>query len=317
MAEDQEQVRAADGHVYSRKAIEEWFETHDTSPMTNRPMANKLLTPVGVAEAESAKPSTTAGGSERGRIVEEPFKWIPPSVLRSLGQRVARLEMTLSGNVKGHGKQSTRRQPKQTKKNFKQQKRHQNIKNATINKAAAAAGTIVTNNLFAAVPCCADLHIFLASCKFLAPLLTTTLRACCVSYYLVAGLSKEGWQACLFQTYGLVHEWVRACERASVRRTLFLSVFLPFSLSVCLSQQFNCPICNNDCSTALPARLVCCCRLLCVVRCATLMEIVQPHHLVHRSCFCSQVFHGMSKSECAKQQMAFLGWCSIAFSLGG
>ncbi|KAJ4899524.1 U-box domain-containing protein 35 [Raphanus sativus] len=36
---------AADGYTYDRRAIEEWFEKHDTSPMTNSPLNNKNLLP--------------------------------------------------------------------------------------------------------------------------------------------------------------------------------------------------------------------------------------------------------------------------------
>ncbi|KAL1201191.1 U-box domain-containing protein 35 [Cardamine amara subsp. amara] len=36
---------AADGYTYDRRAIEEWLEEHDTSPMTNSPLRNKNLLP--------------------------------------------------------------------------------------------------------------------------------------------------------------------------------------------------------------------------------------------------------------------------------
>ena len=36
---------AADGHVYDRASIESFLETHDTSPLTNEPLATKSLTP--------------------------------------------------------------------------------------------------------------------------------------------------------------------------------------------------------------------------------------------------------------------------------
>ncbi|KAL0738945.1 hypothetical protein Bca4012_015155 [Brassica carinata] len=36
---------AADGYTYDRHAIEEWFEKHDTSPMTDSPIKNKDLLP--------------------------------------------------------------------------------------------------------------------------------------------------------------------------------------------------------------------------------------------------------------------------------
>ena len=38
-------VFASDGHTYERKAIAAWLENHDTSPMTNDPLAHKHLTP--------------------------------------------------------------------------------------------------------------------------------------------------------------------------------------------------------------------------------------------------------------------------------
>jgi hypothetical protein len=34
---------AVDGHSYERKAIEEWFRTKNTSPITNLPMASNEL----------------------------------------------------------------------------------------------------------------------------------------------------------------------------------------------------------------------------------------------------------------------------------
>lgn len=36
---------AADGFTYDRNAIEEWFEEHDTSPVTNLPILSKILIP--------------------------------------------------------------------------------------------------------------------------------------------------------------------------------------------------------------------------------------------------------------------------------
>ena len=38
-------VIAMDGHTYERRAIEEWLETNNTSPMTNSPLPNKMLLP--------------------------------------------------------------------------------------------------------------------------------------------------------------------------------------------------------------------------------------------------------------------------------
>jgi hypothetical protein len=36
-------VVAADGFTYERSAIENWFQTHDHSPMTNEKLAHKNL----------------------------------------------------------------------------------------------------------------------------------------------------------------------------------------------------------------------------------------------------------------------------------
>lgn len=36
---------AADGYTYDRKAIEEWLEDNDSSPMTNLILPNKTLLP--------------------------------------------------------------------------------------------------------------------------------------------------------------------------------------------------------------------------------------------------------------------------------
>jgi hypothetical protein len=38
-------VKVCDGFIYDRDAIEEWFQMHDTSPMTNLKLENKTLTP--------------------------------------------------------------------------------------------------------------------------------------------------------------------------------------------------------------------------------------------------------------------------------
>jgi len=122
-----EQVRAADGHVYSRGAIEAWFSTHDTSPMTNRPIANKKLTPV---DSKGPEKLEDRSDLENKRIV-------PNFVVDSFRKRAVALQNKLQGNVKGHSRKDAKRKPKQTKKNFKQQKRHQNTKNAQINKAVA------------------------------------------------------------------------------------------------------------------------------------------------------------------------------------
>jgi hypothetical protein len=36
---------AADGFTYEAEAIEDWLETHDTSPMTNLPLRNCVTIP--------------------------------------------------------------------------------------------------------------------------------------------------------------------------------------------------------------------------------------------------------------------------------
>lgn len=36
---------AADGYTYDRRAIEDWFEEHNTSPMTDSPLLSKNLLP--------------------------------------------------------------------------------------------------------------------------------------------------------------------------------------------------------------------------------------------------------------------------------
>ena len=39
-------VMTSDNHIYERSYIEQWLSTHNTSPLTNEPLANKNLTPV-------------------------------------------------------------------------------------------------------------------------------------------------------------------------------------------------------------------------------------------------------------------------------
>jgi hypothetical protein len=38
-------VTTADGHTYERKAIEQWLQEHNTSPLTNQPLEHKNLVP--------------------------------------------------------------------------------------------------------------------------------------------------------------------------------------------------------------------------------------------------------------------------------
>lgn len=44
-------VVAADGHTYERRAIADWVESHDVSPVTNEPLAHKQLTPNALVKA--------------------------------------------------------------------------------------------------------------------------------------------------------------------------------------------------------------------------------------------------------------------------
>ena len=44
-------VSCADGHVYEREAISHWLLTHSTSPVTNLPLAHKMLAPAFVLQA--------------------------------------------------------------------------------------------------------------------------------------------------------------------------------------------------------------------------------------------------------------------------
>ncbi|KAK9814800.1 hypothetical protein WJX72_011673 [[Myrmecia] bisecta] len=47
-------VIAADGHTYERFAIESWFSSHNTSPMTNEPVASRALVPNILPESSTA-----------------------------------------------------------------------------------------------------------------------------------------------------------------------------------------------------------------------------------------------------------------------
>ena len=38
-------VVASDGHTYNRRDIQNWFETHNTSPHTNEPFEHQMLIP--------------------------------------------------------------------------------------------------------------------------------------------------------------------------------------------------------------------------------------------------------------------------------
>ena len=60
----------------------------------------------------------------------------PPPMLQGFSARAAQLRLTLSGNEGGHDRRRAKHQPKHGKKSFKQQKRHQNVKNAQHNKAS-------------------------------------------------------------------------------------------------------------------------------------------------------------------------------------
>lgn len=45
-------VIASDGHTYERKAIEDWFQSHDTSPMTNETLDHLDLIPNYLARSQ-------------------------------------------------------------------------------------------------------------------------------------------------------------------------------------------------------------------------------------------------------------------------
>ena len=44
-AQMKDPVIAADGHSYERAAIEEWLQTHSTSPVTSQPLSHTRLIP--------------------------------------------------------------------------------------------------------------------------------------------------------------------------------------------------------------------------------------------------------------------------------
>ena len=52
-------VLAEDGHVYDRASIESFLETHDTSPLTNEPLATKSLTPNDALRSRLRERATT------------------------------------------------------------------------------------------------------------------------------------------------------------------------------------------------------------------------------------------------------------------
>lgn len=59
-------VATADGHVYERRAITDWFQTRQTSPVTNAPLPDTRLTPVNILRARcdalrAAHPELTLG----------------------------------------------------------------------------------------------------------------------------------------------------------------------------------------------------------------------------------------------------------------
>ena len=63
-------VFAADGHVYDRASIESFLETHDTSPLTNEPLATKSLTPNDALRSRLRERA-------RSSSVTSPFKSLP------------------------------------------------------------------------------------------------------------------------------------------------------------------------------------------------------------------------------------------------
>jgi hypothetical protein len=63
-------VIAADGTCYEREAIETWFAHHDTSPLTNLPVASKTLTP-NVALRQAMQKEAETNDSLKGALEEE------------------------------------------------------------------------------------------------------------------------------------------------------------------------------------------------------------------------------------------------------
>ena len=76
----------------------------------------------------------------RGEVVEVVQPLLPIQTVRRLSKRCEAVSKVLVGNTAGHDASDVKRQPKQTKKNFKQQKRQRNIKNAQVNKLKARQG---------------------------------------------------------------------------------------------------------------------------------------------------------------------------------
>jgi hypothetical protein len=56
-------VVAADGATYERAAISGWLETHDTSPLTNMPLAHRQLVPDAAMRARVAAASAAAAAA--------------------------------------------------------------------------------------------------------------------------------------------------------------------------------------------------------------------------------------------------------------
>ena len=81
-------VATADGQPYEREAIEEWLQTHDTSPLTNERLPNKNLTP-------SVFIKRTIGGFlDRHPALRDSTEYYLPTQLK-----VALADAITSGNV--------------------------------------------------------------------------------------------------------------------------------------------------------------------------------------------------------------------------
>lgn len=69
------------GHTFERSAIENWYQTHDTSPVTNLPVANKILTPNFSVKQLMEEYNQPRNGSPQQMIVDpvqQPI--LPPTV---------------------------------------------------------------------------------------------------------------------------------------------------------------------------------------------------------------------------------------------
>ena len=102
-------VMAADGHSYDRAAIEEWLQTHDTSPLTNYTLQSKLLTPNhalrSIIDERCNKSRQTSGRSEEqsGRAAPS----TAPSTRRVDRTRAPALQAAAANEARASGATST------------------------------------------------------------------------------------------------------------------------------------------------------------------------------------------------------------------